>query len=167
MFILWSILACTSESEVGTESEPVPEITESPAPESEAKVNIEAPQEEPQQPAEPEAPPPEPVMLNTLDANTQLPIYRHKDSGCYVLVPTGQSGGSLNPIYQRIPTACPDVMQWESWDNCREGELWQIGDQCECRVLVGQPKPAPVPLDCPKAPETPDVEEGAPDTEAQ
>ena len=163
MFILLTFVACSEEPEVLIKEPVVQEVKEE-APQPDPEPSKEIKEEVPPPVAEPEAPPPEPVLLNALDPNVNLPVYRHKNSGCYVLVPTGQNDGTLNPVYQRIPTDCPDAMQWESWDNCREGEVWQIGDACECRILVGQPRPDPVSIECPKAPEP--VNEDKEDSEA-
>lgn len=164
MLILLGILACGStgvieEAAVVSDEEktavtPAPQtpVLDEPIPKEEAPVKEEAP------PPEPEAVAPEPVLLNTLDPNVNLPIFRHKDSGCYVLVPTGQNDGSLNPVYQRIPTECPEEMMMPGWESCREGELRQIGERCECQVLVGRPPPPAIEVDCPQEEVTPEAE---------
>ena len=148
-----SLLACSAEPEPVLK--PIQPVEEPPTPEpvlppAKEPIIKEVPEDPPEAAS---APLPEPVILNAMDQNVTLPIYRHKDSGCYVLVPSGQNDGSLNPVYQRIPTECPEEMLWESWDNCREGEIWQIGETCECRIMVGQPKPEPTSIACPMAPE--------------
>ena len=157
MLILLSLLACSTGSEPETAPKPSlpdaqPQAPEPAAPPAEAPTPVDEPQDPPAE--VPDAPPPEPVLLNALDQNVSLPIYRHQDVGCYVLVPIGPSEGGANPMYRRIPTECPEEMLWESWDSCRQGEIWQVGEPCECRIMVGQPKPEPTPIACPTAPES-------------
>ena len=161
MFILLSLLACSTELEPDSEPKPPLSSAQPDPPEPAAPPDEEpTPVDEPQDPQNdvPVAPPPEPVLLNAMDQNVSLPIYRHQDIECYVLVPIGPNESGGNPMFRRIPTECPEVMLWESWDSCRQGEIWQVGEQCECRIMVGQPKPEPTSIACPTAPAEPETQ---------
>ena len=89
MLILLSLLACsTGRNQRRRLSLPLPdaqpEAPEPAAPPAEAPTPVDEPQDSPAD--IPDAPPPEPVLLNAMDRNASLPIYRHVDVGCYVLV---------------------------------------------------------------------------------
>ena len=148
MLILLVMLACDNtvvekeEREVKIEALPVINVEEQTTEKEPKPIPVEAEEIPVEEPVEP-------VVLNSKDPTVDLLIYRHKDSGCYLLVHTGSNEGTLNPVYQRIPTDCPEEMLGSAWDNCLEGEFRQVGESCECQVLVGKPLPAPTPIDCP------------------
>lgn len=151
MLILLVMLACDNtvvqkeKREVKVEALPVFDVEE----QTTAKEAKPSPVEPEEILVEEPAEPIEPVILNPKEPTVDLLIYRHKDSGCYMLVPTGTNEGTLNPVYQRIPTDCPEEMLGAAWDNCLEGEFRQVGESCECQVLVGKPLPTPTPVACP------------------
>jgi hypothetical protein len=172
VLILFAMLAC---GETNVEEAPVvssepakPEAVQPVQVQPQEEKTVEAETEEPVLPSEePEAEvAPEPVLLNAIDPNVNLPIYRHKSSGCYILLPTGQNDGSLNPVYQRVPTECPEEMMYAGWEQCLEGDLRQIGEACECQILVGRPLPPAVSVECPKPDTEPTEENPAENPEA-